>query len=477
MHPVDRFFHDQKQFIVGCDDGYELLDRMADYRDDFRRAEARGDTRAKLRMSDLLELAEDRLVKLKARGLHHAGHVAPSQTEVRSNREVRDRHNRQGEFRGRSSPTSPPPPYHPHPRLPPESDRIRTLRTQLAEARAACQTMELEREATEERERERRIQAEHAAQESKASLQRAVRERKAAEELAERRQKEADHLGEQRRKALEQAKEARRAAEQWAAAYEGQATATQRLREELEEAQAALERAVKDLRCSEALARQAVLARESAESRSTALEREILDLRRVELSRHRAIASTGVPAASPVGPPQPLKSDDITSPSTTQEKASASTISNPQTVEAAPSFPESNTGACGPKPSSATDTASISSRLVTMPHRAAAPAPQYVSSCDLLSGSVEPSVPHSPEGMQSRRAEQQDKAPAELAPIGADLARFRNERNLSQRAAAGLLGVGNGTISKAEREPTKALGPKLRLALESALRGEPACSP
>ena len=52
---------------------------------------------------------------------------------------------------------------------------------------------------------------------------------------------------------------------------------------------------------------------------------------------------------------------------------------------------------------------------------------------------------------------------------GADLARFRAERKLTQRAAALLLGVAHGTIAKGEKDPSKALGPALQTGLGTAL--------
>ncbi len=56
--------------------------------------------------------------------------------------------------------------------------------------------------------------------------------------------------------------------------------------------------------------------------------------------------------------------------------------------------------------------------------------------------------------------------------VGADLARFRAERDLSQRQAAVLLGVAHGTIAKGELAPAKALGEQLQAALAAAVRGK-----
>lgn len=48
---------------------------------------------------------------------------------------------------------------------------------------------------------------------------------------------------------------------------------------------------------------------------------------------------------------------------------------------------------------------------------------------------------------------------------GADLARFRAERHLSQRELATLMGVGHGMVAKAEVVPTKPLGDGMAAAL------------
>lgn len=59
---------------------------------------------------------------------------------------------------------------------------------------------------------------------------------------------------------------------------------------------------------------------------------------------------------------------------------------------------------------------------------------------------------------------------ASRALVGADLARFRVERRLSQRQAAMLLGVAHGTVAKGELAPAKALGEQVQAALGEALR-------
>jgi DNA-binding transcriptional regulator YiaG len=69
MDPLDRAFQSERAWIARAEDVRDVLDRMADYRDDARAAERVGNTKAKLRVSDLLELAEDRVAELKAEAM------------------------------------------------------------------------------------------------------------------------------------------------------------------------------------------------------------------------------------------------------------------------------------------------------------------------------------------------------------------------------------------------------------------------
>ncbi len=62
--------------------------------------------------------------------------------------------------------------------------------------------------------------------------------------------------------------------------------------------------------------------------------------------------------------------------------------------------------------------------------------------------------------------------PTAIALTGSDLAAWRARRGYNQQAAAKHLGVGQGTISKAERKGSKPLGPTLQRALASALAAE-----
>jgi len=55
----------ERAFIVSCRDVGSLLDRMAEYREHLRAAIGREDTLQRLRLGDLLELAEDRITRLK----------------------------------------------------------------------------------------------------------------------------------------------------------------------------------------------------------------------------------------------------------------------------------------------------------------------------------------------------------------------------------------------------------------------------
>ncbi len=59
-----------------------------------------------------------------------------------------------------------------------------------------------------------------------------------------------------------------------------------------------------------------------------------------------------------------------------------------------------------------------------------------------------------------------------IALTGSDLAAWRAHRGYNQQAAAKHLGVGQGTISKAERKGSKPLGPTLQRALASALASD-----
>jgi hypothetical protein len=72
MDALEREVQAQASWIRRCDDPAALLDRMADYREDLRAGARDGNTRLQMRASELLELAEDRVVALKAARLRAA---------------------------------------------------------------------------------------------------------------------------------------------------------------------------------------------------------------------------------------------------------------------------------------------------------------------------------------------------------------------------------------------------------------------
>ncbi len=69
MASVDETCRQERLFIARCADVRALLDRMAEYRDAQASAQAWGYTEWRLRLGELLELAEARVVELKAREL------------------------------------------------------------------------------------------------------------------------------------------------------------------------------------------------------------------------------------------------------------------------------------------------------------------------------------------------------------------------------------------------------------------------
>lgn len=67
MASVDETWRQERLFIARCEDVRALLDRMAAYRDAQATARAQGHAAWRSRLGDLLELAEARVVALKAR--------------------------------------------------------------------------------------------------------------------------------------------------------------------------------------------------------------------------------------------------------------------------------------------------------------------------------------------------------------------------------------------------------------------------
>ena len=66
MSAIQREFQRQKEWIAACDDPQEVLDKMTEYREAQRAAIRSGNALGRARCADLLELAEDRVVELKA---------------------------------------------------------------------------------------------------------------------------------------------------------------------------------------------------------------------------------------------------------------------------------------------------------------------------------------------------------------------------------------------------------------------------
>ena len=87
MDLLEREVLAQKAWIRQCEDLAALLDRMASYREDRRLGVRSGNALLQVRASDLLELAEDRLVELKAARIVEARR---EEAEVRSSAESRD---------------------------------------------------------------------------------------------------------------------------------------------------------------------------------------------------------------------------------------------------------------------------------------------------------------------------------------------------------------------------------------------------
>lgn len=67
MATLDQVFQREKAWIAACDDVDALIDKIGDYRDDVRAAERDGHMLMRMRAGDLVELAQDRVVRLQAR--------------------------------------------------------------------------------------------------------------------------------------------------------------------------------------------------------------------------------------------------------------------------------------------------------------------------------------------------------------------------------------------------------------------------
>jgi len=89
MADPDELYHHERVFIARCGDVRALLDRMAEYRDTQSTAAARGLVEWRLRMNDLLELAEARVVALKVAAMPRREHLDADDDELDRRRDVR----------------------------------------------------------------------------------------------------------------------------------------------------------------------------------------------------------------------------------------------------------------------------------------------------------------------------------------------------------------------------------------------------
>jgi DNA-binding transcriptional regulator YiaG len=76
MATLDELFAQHKAWIAACEDVNALLDRIAEWREDTRVGEARGDYLLQMRAGDLVELAQKRVVRLKAAAIQAEGRAA-----------------------------------------------------------------------------------------------------------------------------------------------------------------------------------------------------------------------------------------------------------------------------------------------------------------------------------------------------------------------------------------------------------------
>ena len=402
MDPVDQYFHEERSFIARCHDVPSLLDRMADYRDEERTAAAKGQTKVRLRLTDLQELVENRVAILKAHALRpresrrgdtvpapQQKHDIPARVQsTRKETERRDEH--------------PPLQVRRRAPLPAEVDRHQRQQSQPARAPAARQRVE----------------------------------------------------------------KARRGAAQRAAAIEKERAELRRLRTELEDAQSARRQAEQD--------------RLTAEERANALERAELERLAKEQRRLARQEQATAAATAEAQAPKPPTVPQTGAVSPREGRAYPPSASRAHAAKPARPTPHRGTDAA-PKPAPTT------TRETTVPApRAPAPSPNSpprpttkvppkrseAETAAVKSGRSSPPRAH-PSAASGNAPQKPSKA---TLLTGADLARFRAERKLSQRAAAQLLGVAHGTIAKGEKDPKKALGAALQAGLGTALREEAPCS-
>lgn len=65
MSALEQAFVAEKAWISACNDPQDVLDRMAGYGESMRLAVQHGNALGRMRVNDLLEIAEDRVVELK----------------------------------------------------------------------------------------------------------------------------------------------------------------------------------------------------------------------------------------------------------------------------------------------------------------------------------------------------------------------------------------------------------------------------
>lgn len=171
MDAVDLAYEHEGAFIRQCSDVQEILDRMAEYRQACRAAVRAGNVKARLRATDLLEQAEDRVTDLKARRMRER-----QQKTGATQAEARGPHRRVEEERPAAEIGKAPPG---------ESERrLQRMQAELAERRAKAKRAEQALEDS------RRRAARAAAVESR--LQHAQKE--LAVERARRRRLEHEHM-------------------------------------------------------------------------------------------------------------------------------------------------------------------------------------------------------------------------------------------------------------------------------------------
>jgi len=211
MDATDLAFEQERSFIARCSDVHAMLDRMADYRDSRRIAVSRGDTKARLRSGDLLELAEDRIAELKSRRHRQVAHSSSAPRQQRCEPvEPRRAPPPQNEPGRRASPEPSPRPF-PEPDLPHSRDARSRHGRKPHRAQSGLVKMQAElKRAQDARLREERLgqeaneRAEEARQatmrlarlksqlrQEREGQQQAARERRAAEQRAEEKEHQA----------------------------------------------------------------------------------------------------------------------------------------------------------------------------------------------------------------------------------------------------------------------------------------------